>query len=208
MRILEENHVTDNDSTTPRFAAIKGTCTAIGLYCLLYRYSQSGQVLVFDDCDGILQDELMLNIMKAALDSGKTRRIYWNADSNMLRREDVPDHFDFCGSVIFITNINLSSVKAGKMRDHLEAIFSRSHYIDLTLNDLRSKLLRIEQVSMGGMLDEYHFSDSDCAEIMSFVRVNAERMRDLSLRTVLKLADLKKINPARWQRIAAVTMLR
>ena len=39
-------------------------------------YSQTGDVLVFDDCDSVLMDDLSLNILKAALDSGKRRRIY------------------------------------------------------------------------------------------------------------------------------------
>ena len=33
---------------------------------------------------------LALNIPKAALDSGKKRMIYWNAESNKLRSEGIP----------------------------------------------------------------------------------------------------------------------
>ena len=53
-------------------------------------------------------DDLSLNILKAALDSSKKRYISWNTDSNMLGREGIPDRFEFKGSVIFITNINLN----------------------------------------------------------------------------------------------------
>jgi len=99
---------------------------------------------VFDDCDSILQDELSLNILKAALDSKKTRKICWNTDSYKLRNEGVPDTFNFEGSAIFITNLKFENVKSKKLQDHLEAIQSRCHYLDLTLDTERDKLLRIK----------------------------------------------------------------
>ncbi len=82
-------------NTKPKYEVVKGAMSPIGLYCKLYNYSSADNVLVFDDCDSILLDDLSLNILKAALDSKKTRRICWNTDSHMLRREGVPDTFEF-----------------------------------------------------------------------------------------------------------------
>ncbi len=76
-----------------KFEIIKGAMTPIGLYCALFKNSDPKNVLVFDDCDSVLMDDIALNILKAALDSGKRRRICWNSDSSMLRREGVPDQF-------------------------------------------------------------------------------------------------------------------
>ena len=64
----------------PKYEVVKGAMSAIGLYCKLYKYADKDNVIVFDDCDSVLQDELSLNILKAALDSKKTRRIHWNTD--------------------------------------------------------------------------------------------------------------------------------
>ena len=108
-------------NTAPKYEVCKGAMSPIGLYCKLYKLSAKDNVIVFDDCDSILLDDLSLNILKAALDSKKTRRICWNTDSHMLRREGVPDTFEFAGSVIFITNIKFDNVKSKKLRDHLEA---------------------------------------------------------------------------------------
>jgi ATPase family associated with various cellular activities (AAA) len=47
---------------------IKGAMSPIGLYCKLFKMSEAGNVVVFDDCDSIFQEELSLNILKAALD--------------------------------------------------------------------------------------------------------------------------------------------
>jgi hypothetical protein len=72
-----------------RFNVIKGAMTALGLYAQLYKYSDKKNVLIFDDCDSVFADELALNILKAALDSGKTRKICWNSDSRLLRDENL-----------------------------------------------------------------------------------------------------------------------
>ena len=98
-----------------KYEVVKGAMTPIGLYCTLYRHSDANNVLVFDDCDSVFQDELALNILKAALDSGKKRKIHWNSDSAMLRREGVPDVFDFNGGCIFITNLKFDNLKSKKM---------------------------------------------------------------------------------------------
>ena len=82
-------------NTRPKYEVVKGAMSSIGLYCKLYNFSDPDNVLVFDDCDSILLDDLSLNILKAALDSKKTRKICWNTDSHTLRREGVPDTFNF-----------------------------------------------------------------------------------------------------------------
>ena len=101
-----------------RFEIVKGTMSAIGLFALLYKFSDSKNVLVFDDCD-IWEDQDAVNILKGALDSGKTRRISYNKDSRLLREEGVPNTFDFNGSIIFITNKSFDNKKASKMQPHL-----------------------------------------------------------------------------------------
>jgi hypothetical protein len=182
--------------------------SAIGLYCKLYKMADKDNVIVFDDCDSIFSDELSLNILKAALDSKKTRRIHWNTDSFKLRNEGVPDSFEFKGSAIFITNIKFDNVKSKKMRDHLEALESRCHYIDLAIDTDREKLLRIKQITNDGMLDEYALGAEVVEEIVDFCDINKKRLRELSLRTVLKVADLAKAFPNKWEAMAENTVMR
>ena len=191
-----------------KYQVVKGAMSAIGLYCKLYNYADKDNVLVFDDCDSILQEDLSLNILKAALDSKKTRRIHWNTDSFKLRNEGVPDSFEFKGSAIFITNIKFDNVKSKKMRDHLEAIESRCHYIDLTIDTEREKMLRIKQIVSDGMLKDYQFSEETTERVMDFVDINKKNLRELSLRTVLKIADLAKAFPTNWEAMAENTVLR
>jgi len=191
-----------------KYEVVKGAMSAIGLYCKLFNYADKDNVLVFDDCDSVLLDDLSLNILKAALDSKKSRRIHWNTDSFKLRNEGVPDSFEFKGSAIFITNIKFDNVKSKKLRDHLEALESRCHYIDLTIETEREKMLRIKQIVRDGMLDAYDLSQEVKDEIIDFIDINKKKLRELSLRTVLKVADLARAFPDKWEAMAETTILR
>ena len=193
----------------PKYEVVKGAMSAIGLYCKLYNFADKDNVLVFDDCDSVLLDDLSLNILKAALDSKKSRRILFGTRITFkLRNEGVPDSFEFKGSAIFITNIKFDNVKSKKLRDHLEALESRCHYIDLTIDTEREKMLRIKQITGDGMLNEYMLGEGVVDDIVDFVDINKKRLRELSLRTVLKVADLAKAFPDRWEAMAENTVMR
>ena len=206
---LEEANLFNMIGGDIRYEVVKGATTALGLYAKLYEYSREGDVLVFDDCDSILMDELSLNILKAALDTNKKRTIHWNSDSKLLQREGIPNKFDFKGACIFITNIKFDNVRSAKLRDHLSALESRSHYIDLSMNTMRDKLLRIKQIARSGELfKEYRFENGEEQEILTFMEECQGRLREMSLRCAVKLADLRKTMPMNWKRTAEVTLMK
>ena len=211
-KVLSKHDVFANvaqDEKLKKYEIVKGAMSAIGLYSKLYHFSDKKNVLVFDDCDSILLDDLSLNILKAALDTSKKRTINWNTDSSLLRREGVPDSFEFKGGAIFITNIKFDHVKSKKLRDHLEALESRCHYLDLTIDTEREKVLRIRQVvTECGMLDHYELTDVQKTDVVDFVTDNTARLRELSLRTVLKIADLAASFPDKWRAVAEMTCMR
>lgn len=206
--VLERYKTLETLGGSKKYEVVKGAMSPIGLYCKLFNFADKDNVIVFDDCDSIFDEPLALNILKAALDSKKTRTINWNTDSFKLRNEGVPDSFKFEGSAIFITNLKFDHVKSKKLRDHLEALESRCHYIDLTIDTDREKMLRIRQVISDGMLDTYDLDDEVKEDIMDFVDINKKRLRELSLRTVLKVADLAKAFPSNWEAVAENTVIR
>jgi len=55
------------------------------------------------------------------------------------------------------------------------------------------------------MLKELDQTERD--DVMDFIETNYNNLRELSLRSAIKLAKLRKIN-SNWRRIAAVTMLK
>ena len=58
------------------------------------------------------------------------------------------------------------------------------------------------------MLADYEFEQYTVDEIIQFIKDNKKKLRELSLRMVLKLADLKKSMPSNWRAVAEVTCMR
>jgi len=192
----------------PKFEVVKGAMSALGLYAKLHEFSDEKCVLVFDDCDTVLMDELSLNILKGALDSNKKRVIAWNTDSRLLRSESIPSSFEFKGSAIFITNIKFEHVRSKKLRAHLDALESRCHYIDLQMDTNREKILRIRQIVDDGMLADRDMDQPAQDEVVDFIVENQNKIRELSLRMVLKIADLRQGFPTTWQKMDQQTCMR
>ena len=191
----------------PRFQIVKGAISAVSLYIKLHEFSDAGSVLVFDDTDDIFYDQQSLNILKAALDSNETRIISWNTDSKLLRNGDIPNRFEFKGSVIFISNLNFAMVKSKALKVHLDALQSRCHYISLDMDTTREKLLRISQIVSDGLLSSYEFSWHVEEELLAFIHEYQSVLREVSLRTILKAADLVKAFPHSWRELAKVTLI-
>ena len=208
-RILDDYDMMQKLSNKPpRTEVVKGSMTPIGLFQTLYNNSNEGDILVFDDCDSILFDEVCLNMLKAVLDSGKKRTISWKSESAALRREGIPDRFDFKGGVIFITNVNFENVRSKKIQDHLAALMSRCHYIDLEMDSVEDRFLRINQIVRDGMLDDYGWTAEENTEIVDFMLLKSARLREISLRMVLKIADLKQMSPDTWKELAESTCMK
>ena len=192
----------------PKFEVVRGSMSALGLYQKLYKFSNPGNILVLDDCDSVLFDDISLNILKAALDSSKKRYISWNTESRVLANEGVPDRFEYRGSVIMITNIKFDYVKSKKLKDHLAAIMSRCHYLDLTMDTVRDRLLRCKQVMRdANVLGDYGFTQEQGNEIVAFMDEHKKDLNEISLRMVTKIADLRKMSDD-WKKLARVTCMK
>jgi hypothetical protein len=191
-----------------RYQSVRGSSSAIGLYRLLFDASETGNVLLLDDLDSIFSDLDSLNLLKAALDSGTTRRIHWNKESRVLDGEGVPRSFEFNGSIVFITNIDFTSeIEAGKkMSPHYEALLSRCLYLDMAIHNRREIMVRISQVvNSPQFLEKNHFHRDDAEMMMNWVNDNIDRIRILSIRTVLQLASLKKTTK-NWEKTARIML--
>lgn len=209
-RELEKLQTFSSISGASKGEIVKGASSALGLYQTLYNSKNKGDILVFDDCDTVLFDEVSLNLLKAVLDSGKARRISWNFESRVLDEAGIPRSFQFNGSVIFITNLKFDYIKSKKLKDHLSALMSRCHYLDLTLDTMRDKFLRVKQIARTGMLfQDYDFSKDEEDEILAYIDEHKNKFHEMSLRLAIKIADLKKTFPGdRWKSLAKSTVMK
>ena len=176
----KQNMFTDIAGEKRKFEMVKGAMSAIGLYKKLYEFKDKGCVCCFDDCDAILYDDLALNLLKAALDTTPRRSLHWNTESRTLQNEGLPNSFEFNGGVIFITNIKFDDVKSKKLQDHLAALQSRCHYLDLTIDSMKDRMLRIRQICGIGMLDKYAMPEGLQEELIQFIYDNKHKLREIS----------------------------
>jgi hypothetical protein len=111
------------DQPAPTLVKISGAITPKGLYQLMYKHRE-GNILVFDDCDDVLRNPKMSNILKAGLDSGVDERVItWETSRP---EEGLPTSFEFKSQIIFISNMTADQVD--------KAVRSRSADINLVLS--------------------------------------------------------------------------
>ncbi len=188
------------DSNQVQYKLLVGNSSPSGLYRSLYECKDRNQVLVIDDCDSVFSDMKSLNILKAACDSGKEKKICWA--SEYFKESDIPTEFIFSGSIIFITNVDFeqSVAKQTKLSIHLEALMSRAIYFDLKINTTEQFLIRIEEV-----LKRKH-SEMISNMVVRYLRDNVDYVRELSIRTALKVISLMKTTDD-WEKLSNLTIL-
>ena len=174
------------------FTVIKGYSTPKGLYRALYENRNS--VVVFDDCDSVLKDPVSLNLLKAALDSYSRRIISWRAD---IKDEDLPTVFEFKGRVVFISNLSGATLD--------QAILSRSMAVDLSMT-AQQKVERMKHLlTQSDFMPDY---DRVCKnDAMNLIAKLADKVKELSLRTLIQVTKIRKSNPnGKWSELAEYTI--
>jgi hypothetical protein len=171
-----------------QFKVIKGYSTAKGLYRTLY--DCNGSILVFDDCDNILKDATALNLLKSALDSYGERYVSWNAEM-----DDLPRSFEFTGSIIFISNMDLAKMD--------QAVRTRALCVDLSMTPMQ-KVERMEAlIKNPEFLPEYEIGHK--IESLEFIRENVRVIENISLRTLIAVTKIRG-EGGNWQNLAKYIM--
>lgn len=183
---------------------IKGTISPVALYIELYRARHG--VLILDDTDEAFTDNESLQLLKAATESSKDRSIAYRKLSMALEAEGIPTEFNFEGCVIVLTNTNLEDAHKTK-QGHYDAIMSRAHFVNAVLKTDREKIMRIRHVIATSTLLDTFLDRSHHGEIVEFIEDNHDRFRELSIRTVVKLAELRNAFPKSWGVLARGTLL-
>ena len=163
-----------------------------------------------DDADAIYYDDTSLGLLKAVCDTTQKRTVSWLSESNLVddvSSERIPRTFVFNGTVVFLTNLDFDAMiaRGHKLAPHLEALMSRSHYVDLGMKSKRDYLVRIKQVVRSGMLSD--LTDREKGDVLEYIEANQDRLRELSLRMAIKIGALRK-NNAKWRQLADVTCCR
>ncbi len=189
---------------------LKGYVKTTGLIRAIWKHRHPGNLIVLDDADMIFKDENSLNLLKAVCDTCEDRTVSYVTEADMFddAGDKIEKTFSFDGSVIFLTNLDFDAMiaKGHALSDHMAALVSRAHYIDLSMKCKRDYLIRIEQVMKEGLLDPMPKNQQD--EVYSWIVSNKDSLRELSLRMAIKVANVRRTMPTKWQDIATVTCCR
>jgi hypothetical protein len=194
---LEDLFTRAADDGVITFQKVNGYVKPTGLFRLFWENKEPNCVLMFDDADSIFTDDVGLNLLKAACDSTKSRWISWRSEKDFDDKSgesdtgNIPKEFEFKGHIVFVTNLDFDKlVRANnKLTPHLNALMSRSFYLDLNLPSVKELMVRIKYVVTNtDMLCDY--SETAKTEIIAYMEANISRLREISLRMVLKLAQI------------------
>ncbi len=185
----------------------KGKITAAALIKDLWDHREAGQILVFDDCDSVFGDDVSLNLLKAATDSTKRRRVSYVTDgAPKISEKDasiIESSFNFDGTIIFITNLDFDDMidSGSRLAPHLQAIKDRAHYVTLGMKTRMDYMVRVEQIADQGL---FHGRDKGVQKaVLGFMWKNIENLDAINARMAGKLADLAESFGDSWEGMAA-----
>jgi len=180
------NSTIENCELQPtEWVSFKGYSTPRGLYNTLF--DNNGKLIIFDDCDSVLEDKVALNILKSALDSYETRQISWMAKMN--RNDEYPQQFNFTGRIIFISNKDKSKIDG--------AILSRSLVVDLSMTP-DEKIQRMNYI-LEDILPEFDMSTK--TDALQFLADNREQT-NLNIRSLIMISKIRQTFPETWENLA------
>jgi hypothetical protein len=173
-----------------------GTASAVGIYALLFRYKN--EIILFDDSDDALKDQQSRNIIKAATDTKKIRKLVWNkmgsnvvdpdgfdgSDDELIDAGKIPRHFEFTGKIMFISNLKMDKL------DPDGAIRTRAFLIDIDptemeIYDFMEKI--VDKIPLDGTL---HLDSETRKEVVQLIR-NGSSQQTPNLRVLNRALNMK-----------------
>ena len=194
--------------TSGDFKIVSGYMTLLSLYATLYAYREAGKVLVLDDVDSVFSKIEGLNILKAAMDTRSVRNVHWESPSGLLNTMGLPQSFEFSGGVILISNIGFGS-GSNKLLVHLAALKDRSYCIPIADSGDDSLFKQVcYMVLKRDLLTNLGVPKQDQLMLLDYIEENKRKLYTVSLRTVVKLADIFRMDPVNWRVMANQGLLK
>lgn len=168
-----------------------GTASPVGIYGLLYE-NRDG-IVFFDDSDGALADQDGRNLIKAATDTKKIRKLAWTKrpgktfiDAEFFNEDDrepgtYPTHFEFSGKVIFISNLPIDKL------DPDGALRTRALMINIDPTDM--ELIEfMKKISISTELETGSLTDDQRREVVDMI---AQQKNSLNIRKMVRGLNIR-----------------
>lgn len=200
-RVLHSHGLTDGNG----YFKNTGSASASGVYTLLYHHRND--IILFDDSDGALADQDARNLIKAATDTKKVRKLVWNKKSSFIydpededaeQYEDdtsmAPKYFDFKGRIIFISNLPLEKLDPdGALRTR--AFIINVNPTDEEMFEYMEKILH--DIKLEG---DVVLTKAQREEVFEVVKTS-RRKTDVSLRKLVRALNLAASGASNWKKL-------
>jgi hypothetical protein len=194
-----------------KWAGIKGSTSAIGIYKYFYEHRDC-DVIVIDDSDAVFESEEAANILKAAMDSQADRRITWSKQNTNLQAMGIPSEFSITARVIIITNKDLEHVEGKRMSKAqriMKPVVDRAPKFKTGLPNREWEIeyfLMMFEANEIMCFEERGMSNEARQEIIDFVVENSESFGSLSFRLLDKICGFYNEMPTMWKDFSLMTL--
>jgi len=202
-KVLSDAGLRDGDG----YFKITGSASAGGIYRELFKHRND--LVLFDDADGALSDQDSRNLIKAATDTKKVRKLSWMKASKNLLDPDVitdadieqgmlPTYYEFKGQIVFISNLAIDKLDPDK------ALRTRALMISIDPTD-EEVLNFMRKICNGIPLDDgLILSDAERTEVVDLIGQNKN---DLNIRKLIRGLNIRAgaaaagVGGTEWQRL-------
>jgi hypothetical protein len=184
------------------YKIVKGHLTPLQLFTVLYLYRRKGQIVVLDDCDDVFQHETGLSFVKAATDPDN-RKVSYESSRQPIIAGNVVTEFQFNGTLIICSNIQMASGRQGRRAQHMAAIYSRTTNWPMGWHTRERKFAQVFNMVVNHdylSRDARTALDSDQKlALLKFILENLDEINTLDLRLPQKIAAEMVADPTDWQ---------
>jgi len=169
---------------------IAGNITPLELYHALYENREADRFVVFDDVLAMLKNKHILALLYSALWSPDNHRILkWRTTSKRLK---APVEFEFKAKCIFLMN------ELPRNKNPIAPLLDRCNVFKLTFsyNEIIEMLYKLAKIKTDKLTIKENF------EIVDWIKQHTSVENPPSLRTFIKLQELRFVHPRKWEQLA------
>lgn len=160
---------------------------------------------LFDECDSMLGDVAMLNVLKIATDSKLAPRVLeWKT----RKAESTIPPFEFKGKIVFLLNTDLHKAAKGKLGPHISALMDRCEPFIMTFDHFAIWEYTCYLACVERILMREQISRDITDQALRFFTETMWRRRSVSPRALTLLARSMKRSPTKWRDLAEPMLLR
>jgi hypothetical protein len=165
-----------------------GAGSAAATYETLFNHRK--EIILFDECDTLMNDPEVRNMIKAATDSGKTRKISFNKKGGNYYDpafqeepeeggEQLPRYFNFEGGIILVANVSI------KKLDPDGAIRTRGFVMEI--NPTKDEMLEVMRslVNKIELPENLQLSNKLRQEVFEFIQESGGKQNRINMRTLV-----------------------